>query len=88
MVLGNTPRLTRGRPFPSCLLPHFQNESAQNHSNKNEFDLHENGRAGEVHFHMNGFAWGLVLKMRLVLAQRQKVTRKWPIDKRFANGCQ
>ena len=26
------------------------------HSNKNEFDLHENGRAGETHFHMNGFA--------------------------------
>ena len=31
------------------------------------------GRAGETHFHMNGFA------RRLVLTQRQKVTRKWPI---------
>ena len=43
------------------------------HSNENDFDLHENGRAGETHFHMNGFA------RRLVLKQRQRVTRKWPI---------
>ena len=28
----------------------------RNHSNENEFDLHENGRAGETHFHMNSFA--------------------------------
>ena len=33
----------------------------RNHSNKNEFDLHENGRAGDTHFHMNGFAHRLVL---------------------------
>ena len=33
-----------------------------------------NGLARETHFHMNGFV------RRLVLAQRQKVTRKWPID--------
>ena len=45
----------------------------RNHSNENEFDLHENGRAGETHFHMNGFA------RRLVMTQRQQVTRKWPI---------
>ena len=45
----------------------------RNHSNENEFDSHENGRADETHFHMNGFA------RRLVLTQRQKVTRKWPI---------
>ena len=45
----------------------------QNHSNENEFDLHENGREGETHFHMNGF------EPRLVLKQRQRVTRKWPI---------
>ena len=45
----------------------------RNHSNENEFDLHENGLAGKTHFHMNGFA------RRLVLIQRQKVTRKWPI---------
>ena len=41
----------------------------RNHSNENEFDLQENGRAGETRFHMNGFA------RRLVLKQRQKVTR-------------
>ena len=46
----------------------------RNHSNENEFDiLHENGRASETHFHMNGFA------PRLILTQRQKITRKWPI---------
>ena len=45
----------------------------RNHSNENEFDLHENGHVGETHFHMNGFTH------RLVLTQRQKVTWKWPI---------
>ena len=45
----------------------------QNHSNENEFDLHENELVGETRFHMNGFA------LRLVLKQRQKGTRKWPI---------
>ena len=38
------------------------------YSNENNFDLHENGREGGTHFHMN------------VLKQRQKVTRKWPIN--------
>ena len=33
----------------------------QNYSNGNEFDLYENRRAGETHFHMNGFALRLVL---------------------------
>ena len=37
-------------------------------TNENEFDLHENGRAGETHF-----------ACRLVLTQRQKVNQKWPI---------
>ena len=36
----------------------------RNHSNENEFDLHENGHVGETHFHMNGFAPRLVLKQR------------------------
>ena len=43
----------------------------RNHSNENDFDLHENGNEGDTHFHMNGFA------RRLVLKQRQIVTRKW-----------
>ena len=47
----------------------------RNHSNENDFDLHENGHVGETHFHMNSFA------PRLVLKQRQRVTRKWPIDR-------
>ena len=45
----------------------------RNPLNENEFDLHENGRAGETHFQMNGFF------RRLLLKQRQRVTRKWPI---------
>ena len=45
----------------------------RNHSNENEFDLHENEPVGETHFHMNGFA------LRLVLTRRLKGTRKWPI---------
>ena len=49
----------------------------QTHSNENEFDLiHENGRAGGTHFHINSFA------RRLVLKQRQRGTQKWPIPKR------
>ena len=46
----------------------------RNHSNENEFDLHENEHASETNFHMNGFA------PRLVLRKRQKSTRKWPIN--------
>ena len=48
-----------------------------NHSNENEFDLHENENASETNFHMNGFA------PRLVLRKRQKSTRKWPITTPF-----
>ena len=40
---------------------------------ENDFDLHENETAGRTHFHMKGFA------VRLVLKQRHKRTRKWPI---------
>ena len=49
----------------------------RNHSNENEFYLHENGPVGETHFHLNGFA------RRLDVKQRQRVTRKWPIKFRF-----
>ena len=45
----------------------------RNHSNENEFDLHENEPVGGTHFHMNGFA------LRLVLTRRHKGTRKCPI---------
>ena len=46
-----------------------------NHSNENEFDLHENELVGGAHFHMNGFA----LRLVLILTRREKGTRKWPI---------
>ena len=52
----------------------------QNFSYENEFDLHENERAGKTHFHKNGFA------RRLVLMLRQKATRKWPIVKHQHNN--
>ena len=45
----------------------------QNLSNENKFDLHENEPADGAHFHVNGF------KQRLVLTQRHKTSRKWPI---------
>ena len=41
-------------------MPLFQNESVQNLSYENEFDLHENEPLGGTHFDMNGFA----LKLR------------------------
>ena len=37
---------------------------------ENDFELHEIGCAGKKQFHMNGFA------QRLILKQRQRVTRK------------
>ena len=46
----------------------------RNRSNENEFDLHESGLPGEIHFHMNGFT------RRPILTQRQKLTWKWPIE--------
>jgi len=45
-----------------------------NLSRGNEFDLQDNDSARKSHFSMKGFARGLVLK------QRHKVTRKWPIE--------
>ena len=45
----------------------------RNHSNENDFDLHDNGRESRTRFHRNGFAG------RLALKQRQRLTRKWPI---------
>ena len=46
---------------------------AQNFSYESEFDLHENWLIDERHFHINGFAW------RLVLTQRQRTSGKWRV---------
>ena len=59
------------KPFWSYLVPLFQN--VQNLSYENAFDLLENERVGGTHFHMSGYARGLVL------TQRQNTTRKWPV---------
>ena len=56
------------RPCPSSLVPLFQNESKC----ENDFYLHKNDPKGGTHI-QNG------LPLRLVLKQRQKATRKWPI---------
>ena len=40
---------------------------------ENDFDLHDNETAYRTPFHMKGVA------LRLVLKQRHKRTRKWPI---------
>ena len=48
----------------------------QNFSYENEFDLHENWRAGETYsVYENSFA------LRLVLTQKQTRTREWAIQK-------
>ena len=59
------------RPFPSSLVPLFQNESkCETFHMKNEFHSHAN----QSHFHKNSFA------LRLALKQRHKGTRKWSIE--------
>ena len=62
------------RPFPSSLVPLFQNESKcetfhMKMSSECRFIFHAN----QSHFHKNGFA------LRLALKQRHKGARKWPI---------
>ncbi len=47
----------------------------RNHSYENEFHLRVHFHPNQAHFHLNGFA------RRLVLKQRQRVTRKWPIER-------
>ena len=51
----------------------FTSVSKRNLSYENEFYSHVPSNANQTHFHMKGLALGLVLK------QRQKATRKWPI---------
>ena len=51
----------------------------RNYSYENDFDLHENKTECRTHFHMNGFA------LRLVLKQRHKRSRKWPISREIGN---
>ena len=51
------------RPFPSCLLPLLQNESKCETFHM-KIDLQLNELVIKTHFHMKGFALGLVLKQR------------------------
>ena len=50
----------------------------RNLSHENHFHSQVHSNANQTHFHMKGFALGLVLK------QRQNTTRKWPICSGFA----
>ena len=61
------------RSFPSSLVPLFQSESKCKTILMKMTDFHEKETACRTHFHMKGFA------LRLVLKQRHKRTRKWPI---------
>ena len=64
------PQTTVNRPFPSSKKPHFQNEAkCETFVVKMSFIC----IIIENHFHINGFALGLVLKVRFF------GTRKWPI---------
>ena len=71
-------RTNCNRPFPSSLLPLFQNESkCETIHMKMKLHLQVHFHANQIHFHLNGFAH------RLVLKQRHKGTRKWPIETVF-----
>ena len=62
------------RPFPSCFLLQFQNESScKTIQMKITLFGMKMDVQGKHICYINGFA------RRLVLTQRQKVTRKWPI---------
>ena len=81
LVTDTNKQLTRhinsiksNRSFPSCLVPLFQSES----NCENDFDLHENEPQCGTHFHIKGFL------PRLVLKQRHKRTRKWPVGQRIS----
>ena len=59
----------------SYLVPLFWNESSRKTFRTKMSDFLENERVGGTHFHMNGIA------QTLVLAQRQKATRRWPFGR-------
>ena len=64
------------------LLPPCRNESrCETISYENDFRLQVHFHANLTHFHLNGFA------LRLVLKQRHKGTRKWPIRPLFFSLC-
>ena len=66
------------RPFPSSKKSHFQNEAkCETFVVKMSFIC----IIIENHFHINGFALSLVLKVRFF------GTRKWPISKTAMVGC-
>ena len=71
-VWNNVSSFTRAfKKSPLCLC--LKRVYLRNHSYENDFDLYENATARRTQFHMKGFA------LRLVLKQRHKRTRKWPI---------
>ena len=71
---GYASKIDYNRPFPSSLAPLFQRESkCETILMKMTLICIKKETACKTHFHMKGFALGLVLK------QRHKRTRKWPI---------
>ena len=68
------------RPFPSCLVLLVQNGSSCKtfHTETSLIYIKMNLHVGETRLHMNGAS------RELVLTQRQKPTRKWPICGAFS----
>ena len=61
------------KPFPSSLVPLFQNASKC----ENDFDLHENDSVSGTCFHMNGFALRLVLTQTVKGNSEMAYCEKW-----------
>ena len=71
---GDASKIDYNRPFPSSLVPLFQSESkCETILMKMTLICIKKETAYRTHFRMKGFALGLVLK------QKHKRTRKWPI---------
>ena len=71
------------RPFSSCLFPLCQNQTlcATIHIEMRSayMVLHVHFYTNPTHFHMKGFALGLVLKLR------HKATQKWLVTGMFSS---
>ena len=75
-TLITAPWQLASRPFPIFLVPLFQSESKRETIHMKVTLIYTKMKLhAEFIFHLNGFA------LRLVLIQRQKVNRNWPIQK-------
>ena len=73
-MLANA-RTDHSIPLTLCLCV----KTRQEVSHENGFDFHENKPIGGAQLHVNGLA------QRLVLTQRRKTSRKWPLRGLFTS---